>query len=140
MLFRSVSQSRYAGKKIGKAFSFGKSYDVQTEEGEIAYGHKIVRMYLEDMGDGYSKVVIWENCKHLINGMKHYVRKRPKTVSEHNKAVDEGKPIERYKDFNDVLRYGLVAAYNYINAIMSRRDKPRRVRQYNNDPLNAVLR
>lgn len=71
--------------------------------------------------------------------MKHYVRKRPKTTTELNKPADENKIIERYKDFNDCLRYGLVALHNYTRVIENRKKKrPIRIK-YTADPLAAVL-
>ena len=128
-----------AGRKLGKTFSFTPSYKNDSDMGELAYGHKIVRSFLEPMDDGYSKLVIWDSCGHLINGMKHYIRKKQKTVTELNKLPDESKIIEKYKDFNDVLRYALVAIYNYSSIIEARAKKPKRTRIYNRDPLKAVM-
>lgn len=128
-----------AAKNMGRRFNLVPSYKNESQEGEIAYGHKIVRSYLEPMEDGYSRLVIWNSCFHLINGMKHYVRKRPKTTTELNKPADENKIIERYKDFNDCLRYGLVALHNYTRVIENRKKKrPIRIK-YTADPLAAVL-
>jgi hypothetical protein len=128
-----------AGKELGFPIVFLPSYKNESDIGEIAYGHKIVRSYLEKMEDGFGKLVIWDTCYHLINGIKHYVRKRAKTATELNRANDEGKIIEKYKDFPDVLRYALVELSNYSYVIEQRKKRPQRVLRYTTDPLSAVL-
>ena len=128
-----------AGKDCGIKFIVSPSYKNESDIGEIAYGHRIVRTYFEDMGDGFSKLVVWDCCYHLINGIKHYVRKRPKTASELNKASDENKIIEKYKDFNDVLRYGLVELADYTKTIEGRKKRKKIVIQYHSDPIRAIL-
>jgi hypothetical protein len=127
-----------AGDKIGKRFVMMPSYKNESDLGEIAYGHKIVRSYFEPMDDGYSKLVVWDSCHHLINGIKHYVRKKQKTTTELNKASDDSKIIEKYKDFNDVLRYGLVDLFSYEKVIQGRKKVVRR-REYTADPIAAIF-
>ena len=128
-----------AGKNIGMSLNFVGSYKNESDLGEIAYGHKIVRQYLEKQENGQSRLVIWDNCWHLINGIKHYVRKRAKTVTELNRSHDENKIIEKYKDFPDVLRYGLVEIDEYVKVIENRQKHPRKKRVYKTDPLSAVI-
>jgi len=133
-----------AGNSMGARFVFIPSYNNNTEEGEISYGHKIMRTFLEDFGDGHSRLVIWDSCRHTINGIKHYVRKKPRTTTELNRAADESKIIEKYKDFPDVLRYGLVELDNYSYTINAREKRSKMKKKsysnYTSDPLLAAIR
>jgi hypothetical protein len=92
--------------KSMRNFSFGKSYNKKTDSdiGEVAFGHSVVQRYLELRADGKAGLLIWDTCFHTINGMKHYVRKRKSKNSD--LADGSSKPIEKYKDFPDVIRYG----------------------------------
>jgi hypothetical protein len=104
-----------AGKELNPAFHGNKrfvyepSYDLRSTDsdglGEISYGHNLVNKALDILEDGKPGLVVWNNCYHTKNGMTHYVRKRLTNRNGNEIAVGESKIIERYKDFNDVLRY-----------------------------------
>lgn len=104
-----------AGRALDQTFHFNKrfiyspSYDLKSTDndsnGEIAYGHNLVIKALDDLEDGKPGLVIWNTCVHAKNGMTHYVRKRLNSRSGNELAVGESKIIEKYKDFNDVIRY-----------------------------------
>jgi hypothetical protein len=101
-LFVSYVENGWTGLK--------DSYGSGTNE--IPYGHNKVRELLQMLPhDGKPGIVIWKNCYHTINGMSHYIRKRPRTESELLKPANSGKIIEKYKDFPDVVRY--LACVNY---------------------------
>lgn len=117
-----------------------KSYANESEMSEMAYGHQIVRKWFMERDDGMSGILVWNTCYHTINGIKHYVRQRPRTQVQMNKTVEEHKIIEKYKDFNDCLRYLMVEVDN-TNKILDnkvKRGKVKTVRKYVNDPLLAV--
>lgn len=104
-----------AGKELNSAFHANKrfvyepSYDLRSTDsdglGEISYGHNLVNKALDVLEDGKPGLVVWNNCYHTKNGMTHYIRKRLTNRNGNEIAVGESKIIERYKDFNDVLRY-----------------------------------
>lgn len=104
-----------AGKELNPAFHGNKrfvyepSYDLRSTDsdglGEISYGHNLVNKALDILEDGKPGLVVWNNCYHTKNGMTHYIRKRLTNRNSNEIAVGESKIIERYKDFNDVLRY-----------------------------------
>jgi hypothetical protein len=104
-----------AGRALDPTFHFNKrfiylpSYDLKSTDsdgrGEIAYGHNLVIKALDNLEDGKPGLVIWNNCIHTMNGMTHYVRKRLNSRSGSEIAAGESKIIDKYKDFNDVLRY-----------------------------------
>jgi len=86
-------------------FNFIKSYTSNFADGEIAFGHKLVREALGEMKDGKPGLVIWNTCYHVHNGMKHYIR-RKRTGKESDKfATADGKIVEKYKDYPDIVRY-----------------------------------
>ena len=90
-------------------FVFNKSYTSNTEDGEIRYGHNLVRIALRNLQDGRPGLVIWNTCHHTINGLSHYIRrKRTGKISEHFATAD-GEIVDKYKDFPDIIRY-LVAS------------------------------
>jgi hypothetical protein len=93
----------------GKRFVYEPSYDLRSTDsdgkGEIAYGHNLVNKALDILEDGKPGLVIWDTCYHTKNGMTHYVRKRLNNRSGSEVAAGESKIIEKYKDFNDLLRY-----------------------------------
>ena len=93
--------------KLGKRFVFNKSYSSNAEGGEIHYGHVQVRNALQPMADGKPGLVVWNTCFHIWEGLTHYVRKHETSKSSEDKAAGEGKIIEKYKDFPDVVRYGV---------------------------------
>jgi hypothetical protein len=94
-----------AGEKLGRDFAFSPSYDSPTKEGEIHYGHRMVKQALKPLSDGIPKLVVWKSCTHVINGMKHYIRKKMTGKASDDFATADGKIIEKYKDFPDVIRY-----------------------------------
>tara|TARA_R100001443_G_scaffold29396_3_gene42590 strand:- start:27701 stop:29233 length:1533 start_codon:yes stop_codon:yes gene_type:complete len=95
------------GIKQGIPMGFQKSYDVPTSEGELAYGHEKIRESLKDMPDGSPALVIYNTCYHTWNGMSHYIRKHEVTASAGDRASADGKIVEKFKDFVDVVRYGV---------------------------------
>ena len=93
------------GKKHGVSLAFSPSYKGGRAEGEIQMGHKLVRKQLEPMKDGKPGLVIYNNCYHVWNGLTHYVRKHEQSKSSGDRGAGEGKIVEKYKDFPDVVRY-----------------------------------
>lgn len=98
-----------AGKELGKTFNFDKSYTSNSDEGEIQYGHKMVRSALKPMADGKPGLVIWNTCYHTWNGLTHYIRERNTGKKGESKAQADGKIVEKYKDFPDTVRYFVCA-------------------------------
>lgn len=102
-----------AGRKLdqgfhsNKRFIYKRSYDLKSTDAnsEIAYGHNLVTRAFDPMDDGSPGLVIWNTCVHTCNGASHYLRKRLNRASDSNIAVGDSKIIEKYKDFNDLLRY-----------------------------------
>jgi len=90
-------------------FHFTKSYTSNTEEGEIDYGHDVIRAALRDMDDGYPGLLIYKTCFHTINGLKHYIRRKKKGKTSEDFATSDGIIVDKYKDFPDIVRY-LVAS------------------------------
>jgi hypothetical protein len=90
-----------------EGFYFIPSYDVQTNDGEIAYGHKIVRSLLQDGPDGIPNLLIWKTCQHTWQGLKHYIRRQRTGKTAQDYADSDGVIVEKYKDFPDVVRYGV---------------------------------
>lgn len=93
------------GIKQNKRFAFSPSYKAGRQEGEIQLGHKLVRSALEPMKDGKPGLVIYNTCYHTWNGLTHYVRKHETTANSADKGAGEGKIVEKYKDFPDVVRF-----------------------------------
>jgi len=85
--------------------AYSPSYKGGRAEGEIQLGHKLIRKALEPMKDGKPGLVIYNTCYHTWNGMTHYVRKHETTRSSSDKGAGEGKIVEKYKDFPDVIRF-----------------------------------
>jgi hypothetical protein len=103
---------------MGHPMTFMKSYTSNSSEmGEMAFGHEQVRAMLSDMDDGEPGLIIHNTCWHTWNGMKHYVRKRAKNQYEMQKAQGDTKPIEKYKDFPDVVRYLCSAVRLYLKPV-----------------------
>jgi len=98
-----------AGFRVGKKFNFIESYSISGQESEIQYGHRMVREAFRDMADQKPGLVIWNTCFHTWNGLSHYIRKMEVSKSASEKAVGTGKIVEKYKDFPDVVRYGVCA-------------------------------
>jgi len=95
-------------RKQGKPMIFSRSYSNTTSESELSYGHRIIRELCEDNpDDGEPNLIIHRSCYHVWNAIQHYVRKRARSKAEKSKAIGETVIVERYKDFIDVLRYGL---------------------------------
>jgi len=102
-----------AGRKLdparhgNKRFSYTPSYDLRSTDAksEISYGHSMVMKALDPLEDGKPGLVVWDTCYHTRNGMEHYLRRRLNKASDSNIAVGDSKIIEKYKDFNDLLRY-----------------------------------
>ena len=93
------------GVKQNKRLAFIPSYKGGRKEGEIQLGHKLVRKALEPMSDGKAGLIIYNTCYHTWNGMNHYVRKHETTKSSADRGAGEGKIVEKYKDFPDVIRF-----------------------------------
>ena len=95
------------GQRQNKRLAFIPSYKGGRKEGEINLGHKLVRKALEPMADGKPALVIYNTCYHTWNGLNHYVRKHETTKSSADRGAGEGKIVEKYKDFPDVIRFFL---------------------------------
>ncbi|MBT4360908.1 MAG: hypothetical protein HOD11_08050, partial [Candidatus Marinimicrobia bacterium] len=101
-----------AGKKADYPFNFKESYSISGAETEIQYGHRMVREAFRDMpvpNDPNIEpgLIIWNTCYHTWNGLSHYIRKMEVTKAAADKAVGTGIIVEKYKDFPDVIRYGV---------------------------------
>jgi hypothetical protein len=103
------------GRRLKKAFIFSPSYRSNSDKGEIAYGHDIVREMLEPMSDGEPGLIIWNTCHHTWNGMFSYVRKRARGVTDSYKAAGSTKIVEKFKDFPDCVRYGCCEPVSFDN-------------------------
>jgi len=112
-----------AGQKENYSFNFIESYTAGKEISEIQFGHRMVREAFGDLPDQKPGLVIWDNCYHTWNGLSHYIRKNEITKSGSDKAVGTGKIVERYKDFPDVVRYGVCA---YVSPQETREEKYQR--------------
>ena len=93
------------GRKHHMRLAYTPSYKGGRAEGEIQLGHKLVRKALEPLPDGKPALVIYNTCYHTWNGLTHYVRKHETTRSSADKGAGEGKIVEKYKDFPDVIRF-----------------------------------
>lgn len=94
------------GIKLKKNITFMPSYTAGVNsDGEIAFGHRIVRKLLEPMEDGFPGLVIWDTCYHTWNGMTHYIRKHLTGKSADDRIEADSKIVEKYKDFPDCIRY-----------------------------------
>ncbi len=97
-------------RKLKKKMIFEKSYTAgKNEDGEIKYGHRIVRKLLEPIDDGGPGLVIYRNCYHIWNGLTHYIRRRETGKMADNKIQAEAKIVEKYKDAADIVRYFVCA-------------------------------
>lgn len=116
---RELDQRFHANKR----FVYVPSYEVRSVDknkgkgNEITYGHNLVMSAMEDLEDGKPGLVIWKTCRHTINGMNNYVRQRASGRTGLEIAAGETKIIEKYKDFNDLLRYftAVVPGDEYID-------------------------
>jgi len=94
-----------AGEKLHKSFVFIGSYIAPDNETEIEFGHKVVRKLLKPMEDGQPGLLIWNTCFHTMNGLTHYIREKMKGVAAETKPEADGRIVEKYKDFPDLVRY-----------------------------------
>ena len=98
-----------AGDIVGRDFNFSPSYDVPNKEGEINYGHRMVKQALKPLSDGLPALLVWRTCYHTKNGIKHYIKKKMTGKASDEYATADGKIIEKYKDFPDAVRYLICA-------------------------------
>ncbi len=122
-----------------KRFIYTPSYDLRSTDsdikGEIAYGHNLVTKAFDVLEDGKPGLVIWNTCYHTCNGATHYVRKRLNNRNTNQIAAGESKIIEKYKDFNDLLRY-FVAVQPGIDYISNKvNDGEDETRKLNRSPI-----
>ena len=133
---RALDQNFHANKR----FVYLPSYDMKSTDsdgrGEIAFGHNLVNKAFDLLEDGKPGLVIWNTCVHTINGVTHYVRKRLNNRNSNDIAVGESKIVEKYKDFNDLLRY-FVAVQPTIDYIDYKRDEPVRDANRNTRPIDT---
>ena len=93
-------------EKFEEKFAYMPSYHAQGQEGEIQLGHKLVRRQMMPLeADNKPGLVIWNNCYHTWQGLTHYIRKHETTKLAGDKGSGEGKIIQKYKDFPDVIRF-----------------------------------
>jgi hypothetical protein len=57
--------------------------------------------------DGKPGLVIWNTWCHTVSGAKKYIRQRTNNSNSNLIAACETKIVEKYKDYNDLLRYFL---------------------------------
>jgi hypothetical protein len=147
-----ATQYMQAGKKLAqemftnKSFIYNKSYDIKYKDGEIAFGHDAVTDALKAMDDGKPGLVIYNTCMHTWNGMDKYIRKHETGKGSFDKAKATSKLVEKYKDFPDVVRYGVCdkgTAGSYGNmkrerkAVRASRYRNKR-HVYGNSPMSAI--
>jgi len=96
-----------AGDKFGKEFIFQSSYKAPDVNKEIEFGHMQVRKAIKAMEDGKPGLVIWKNCFHTWQGVTHYIRRKLTGKTADDRADSEGVIVEKYKDFPDLIRYGV---------------------------------
>ena len=88
-----------------KHMVYVSSYDAPAGEGEIAFGHLQVRNALtEILADGFPRLVIYNTCYHVWNGMTHYIKQKRTGKSAEGFAIGDGKILQKYKDMPDVVR------------------------------------
>jgi len=93
-------------KKKGKPFIFIMSYTSDEGEKYMKFGHDKVKESLKTiLDDGEPELIIWNTCYHTWNGLTHYITKRARNQHELAKAAGDTKPVPKYKDFPDVVRY-----------------------------------
>lgn len=95
-----------AGKSLGRQIIFDPSYTAgANEDGEVAYGNRVVRSMLDPMADGYPELMIYRDCYHTWNGMTHYIREHVTGKAADFKHATDGRIIKKYEDFAAVVRY-----------------------------------
>lgn len=92
-------------------FHFKPSYLSHGGEGEITFGHKKVKEFFISHTEDGPGLIIWDTLRHLPEGIRHYIKRKPKGVVGSAVAKTDGKIVEKYKDFPDALRYLLVDVY-----------------------------
>jgi hypothetical protein len=94
-----------------KDFNFIKSYSASGGEiGEVQYGHMMVRkVYSNVLADEHPSFVVWNTCYHTWNGLTHYIKRRRSGKLSDDHAKTDGIIVKKYKDFPDVIRYGVCA-------------------------------
>lgn len=99
-----------AGQRINKKLVFDRSYSGgANEDGEIKFGHRVVKKLLEPIADGGPGLVIYKNCYHVWHGLTHYIRRKITGKSADIHIQAEGQIVEKYKDAADVIRYFVCA-------------------------------
>lgn len=88
-------------------WTFLKSYNTPDKSAEIKYGHSQVRDYLKIWSDGLPGLLIGRNCYHVRNGLNKYIRRNETGKLAELKKLIDSPPIEKFKDFPDVVRYGI---------------------------------
>ena len=96
-----------AGRKLGKTFNFISSYKAPSDTKEVEFGHREVRKAIKSLEDEKPGVVVWKSCYHTWQGLTHYVRRKITGKTADDKAGADGIIVEKYKDFPDLLRYGV---------------------------------
>ena len=98
-----------AGIDNNRDFLFTPSYDNTSQEGEIQYGHRMVKQALKPLSDGIPALLFWNTATHAIDGMKHYIKKKMTGKTSDDYATADGKIVPKYKDFPDTIRYLICA-------------------------------
>jgi len=98
---RGTKKTSLVDDYMEKGWSVNLSYEAQNE---VEYGHQKVRQMLNYLPDGKPGLVIYKNCYHAWNGLTHYIRRRPRTAKDMERAVGTGKIIEKFKDLPDCIR------------------------------------
>ena len=89
-------------------------------------GHLAVRewLYYDTADNGeiivQPKLFFCDNCTNSILGMSRYSRKDPTTPSGDEK--DKVGPLEKWKDFPDAIRYGVMSGLKYIHPVETKDD------------------
>ena len=98
------------GNTIALQFSaqklvYASSYSAPKGDPEVQFGHNQVLEALKPLSDGKPGLVIWNTCEHTWRGMSHYIRKRRTGKTAEDYASADGKIVEKFKDYPDMVRY-----------------------------------
>lgn len=142
LLYFQEGENSNRERKENRNFTYIPSYSTPGKEAEIMFGHKRVRKQLENLEDGEPGLIIHNNCFHSWNGLTHYIKKQ--NVNKNNdKADTDQKIVEKFKDFPDVIRYGV--CYFYLNHVLRKENENHRESKkdkykYLNRSTNNLLR
>jgi len=93
-----------------EGLTYSESYKA-TEE--IIFGNNRIRELLQIFPDGEPGLIIHRNCYHSWQGMMHCIYAPESNKDVETKASGSNKILDRYKDFVDMIRYGVCAIMTF---------------------------